>query len=163
MRKLLSIILAIIIFAVPITTFAESYSGNGQTEIIGHQYSTYLISIPEQIVLEESGSIPITLMNANIETGMKVVVRATNMGNGVLPLFHTDGSHEEKDIYLYNGDTGTLIENDNVLATFEEESFNIDESYEKTVQYSYSYETQNVKAGIYSGILEYSFQCEQVD
>lgn len=163
MKKLLSALLALIIFAIPTTAFAESYSGSGQTEIISHEYSTYTISIPEEIILEESGNIPVTLMNANIESGYKVVVRATNAAGGVLPLFHIDGSHVEKDINLFNSETGERIDNtDNIIASFEEETFNIEDTYQKTVQFSYSDNNQNLKAGIYSGTLEYSFQCEPI-
>ncbi|MBR7060536.1 MAG: hypothetical protein IKI34_02240 [Eubacterium sp.] len=102
MKKAISILLALVIMAIPFSAFAE---GTGSTEIIEHQYSTYTITIPETINTNEAPNIPITLSNANIEQGYKVVVSALNLSDGAVAIYNQNDTTITKYVTLIDSET----------------------------------------------------------
>lgn len=157
MKKVISMILALILMAsVSVTAFAEDLSaGGGETEIQAHIYSHYTISIPEIIDLRNGDMGEVTISDADIEDGYSVKVFLSNATspNGIT-LTHTNGISTIV-CSIINIEENTIATENIPIVSFANSDI---EQRAGTKYFSLQPETFG-KAGDYSGIMQYSFEC----
>lgn len=160
MKKILALCLTLVLLMSCATTvFAveDTCAGSGETEISTHLYSTYNISIPAVIDLAagEIGEVEITF--ANVESGYKVDVYATNLNeNGGITLRLVDDDTYVVNCTLINLEQNACASADVPLVTFCDTELT---SYGSAIKY-FDIEVDSYgMAGIYSGTMTYSFSC----
>ncbi len=160
MKKLLALCLTIILLAnCAITAFAyeDSCAGSGETEILAHLYSTYSISIPATIDLTTGTTGEVTIIDANIESGYKVDVFATNLNqSGAVSLTHITDSTSKIDCILTNIELNMCASSEVPLVTFYDTEFT---TYSTATKYFELLVAPFGLAGQYTGTMTYSFSC----
>ena len=161
MKKILALCLTLVLLANCATTaFAaeDTCAGSGETEITAHIYSTYTITIPATIDLEAGTRGEVTITDANLESGYKVDVFATNFNNnGGITLTHRDNSMYEITCMLTNIEQNMCATAEVPLVSFYDTEV---PTWGDTATKYFDIQVQNYGlAGHYSGTMTYSFSC----
>ena len=162
MRKNIAIILTLIMsLAFTSICFAESYymletpCGNAQTEVFAHRYSTYTIIIPATINISENNNCALEIGDCNLEDGYQINVFCTNMQDGCIELHHCQNSNITSYCYIQSLD-GQPFEPNTPIVTFTQEEV---DSGDNIHNFQLVLRNEIVKAGDYTGIVEYFFDC----
>lgn len=164
MKKLIAIILVVtsLLSICSINAFAAN-SGSGTSTISTRIYSSYTISIPATIeITEYSNSATVTIGDVNIEDGYEINVYISNletleMGEGI-KLTHTNGTSTIGCTFS-STENGELISSTNTpLVTFSTPEF---ETYTHSKNFYIHPETFG-KAGVYTGTMNYTFDCTPI-
>ena len=161
MKKLLALCLTIVLIAnCAITAFAaeDTCAGSGETEITAHIYSTYTITIPAAIDLEEGTLGEVTITNANLESGYKVDVFATNFNNnGGITLTHQKYDMYQITCILVNMERNMCATTEVPLVSFYDTEL---PNWGDTAIKYFDIQAENYGfAGYYYGTMTYSFSC----
>lgn len=162
MKKFTAILLTLIMsLTFTSTCFAESYymwestSGNAQTEVLAHVYSTYTIIIPATINLNENDNCSISISDNNLEEGYQINVYCTNMQDGCIQMHHCQDSDITTYCEILTLD-GQHFADNTPIATFTQQEL----SYGNNIRnFLLALRNEPVKAGDYTGIVEYYFDC----
>lgn len=157
MKRALSILCALATAAtMPISAFAAD--GTGETEFTAHVYSRYEITIPATVNADIETQVPVTISDAYIENGYKVIVNADNIGVQGLRLTNPDNQYAEYYVQFTNNDTGEMVYDNVPLVTF-----NTSDIINNTATKYFGITTsQSLMPGSYSGTLQFSFDCIEV-
>ncbi len=159
MKKLIAIIMAMVLMlSISVTAFAaeDLSAGSGETEIKSHVYSHYSITIPATIDLCNGEIGQVTISDAMIEDNYSVKVFVTNIEEfGGIKLAHTNGTYSIN-CSLLNTENNMLANLENPLVSFE----NSDLQQGVSTKY-FDIQAENYgMPGDYTGIMQYSFECQ---
>jgi hypothetical protein len=156
MKKRISIIMAIaMVLCSSFTAYAENIAGSGQAEIKAHIYSRYNITIPATIDLNSGNYVPVTINDADLENDCSVNVYVTNIDDAnSISLTHESGSGSIRCGFVNNA-LNTNVDTVTPLVSFS--ANDISQGF-ATKDFGITYEDYG-KAGNYSGIMEYRFEC----
>ncbi len=164
MKKLIAIIIAVtsLLSICSVNTFATS-SGSGSSTISTRIYSSYTISIPATIeVTEYFNSATVSIAEVNIEDGYEINVYISNletldMGEGI-KLTHTNGTNTIGCTFSSTENGAMISSSDMPLVTFSTPEFETS-TYSKNF---YIYPETFGKAGLYTGTMNYTFDCTPI-
>lgn len=161
MKKILALCLTLVLLMSCATTvFAveDTCAGSGETEITAHVYSTYTISIPATIDLTEVVMGEVTIADANIESGYKVDVFATNLNNnGGITFTKIDDAMYEITCMLTNIEQNMCVTAEVPLVSFYDTELT---TWGSTATKYFDIQVPDyARAGYYSGTMTYSFSC----
>lgn len=163
MKKIIALCLSLVmLLSLSTTAFAAEFwdesAGSGTSEVYGHIYSSYSITIPATIDLRNGEQGSVTIENGNIESGYSVKVYCTNIVDNGIRLYHTETNNSVKCVLttpdgLYNYTA------DMPIASFTK----ADIEAQATTQY-FNLEIMDkwMQAGDYVGTMEYSFECTPI-
>ena len=163
MKRIVTLWLSmVILMALCMTAFATEFwdesAGSGTSQIYGHIYSSYTITIPATIDLRNGEQGSVTIENGNIESGYAVNVYCTNIGENGIKLNHVE-KNTSVECALMSADGVTRFDSNTPFASFT----NDDISAQNTTKYFRLQITDRwMSAGDYTGVMEYSFRCEPI-
>ena len=161
LKKILALCMAVMMIATCTTTafaYEDSSAGSGETQILAHVYSSYLITIPATIDLSQTTSGEVTISEANIEDGYKVDVYITNLNQGgTLTLKNVSDDSFTIDCTFTNSEMDTAVFTDIPLVTFYDTE--LDVGYQTATKYFDIQVNASGIAGDYEGTMTYSFSC----
>lgn len=165
MKKLVSIILALVIVsAMTTTTFAaeqywDSNTGYGDTDVSLHVYSTYIVTIPSIVGTTMGTQGVVEISNALFEDNARLDIYPSNVDEkGYLILNHTtkEGKSAKVQFQDFNSEIATVS---SPLATFYASDFDTSRDCTKYFYMNvYDYDA----AGDFEGTLTYSFICNHI-
>ena len=163
MKRIVTFCLSMVmLMALCMTAFATEFwdesAGSGTSQIYGHIYSSYTITIPATIDLRNGEQGSVTIENGNIESGYAVNVYCTNIGENGIKLNHVE-KNTSVECALMSADGLTRFDSNTPFASFT----NDDISAQTTTKYFRLQITDRwMSAGDYVGTMEYSFRCEPI-
>lgn len=169
MKKVLALVLSVLMIASFSTTaFAaeteDAYAGSGELQVTGHVYSSYNITIPATINIQDTPMCEVAVNDGYIEEGYSLDVYVTNLNDsGLLSLKHITDPYASTDcsVLRYEGDSTVNVTTPNdPIVSFTAADF---PSGTSCVKYFGLVISQWGTPGDYTGIMKYSFSCNPID
>lgn len=157
MKKVLSIIIAIVMMCAITIPAVSAESFNESVPVTYSAPDTFVLNIPAQIVVGERAYI--TAESLNIRDTKQVEVTFGGFTNyNTVSLYDDNDPTNTVSVYFFNNDNDTMSPTDNVVATFS--NTNPDASF--ILDSQIVLDDRVVKAGEYSGAVYFTADCVDV-
>lgn len=161
MKKIISIIIAILVLTVCCVPQTFATTQDYQTEIKYIVPDTYMLYIPSEINIGEPAEI--YAENVNITTDKKVVVRMNGIDElGRAEVFNVNDGQQKLSVAFTGENAAAITSLNNVVGEFNKGDTQSDTHY--TINsYADAYDTLAYDAGEYIGNISFTASCEPID
>lgn len=164
MKKVIALVLSLVlVLSMSVTAFADNlteYSASGSATVSLKIYSSCYVTIPETIDVNTGNSWNIEIVSINVLDNEAIKVSVTNLPNtGEIELSNPNTT-KTINFALNDGDGNRLDTNNTTLALFTPEDLTV-EVATKSFSGEVTTNLQDMKAGTYSGTMQYSVSIEE--